>query len=156
MDTKKFAFLPYIPPKFVRCHFFVSWDSMENRTYKNILLSDKKYLCGNKQKKLEKVLFSDKNDFFKSVRHHENVIWNVVDAITGFVSQIPMGSDKKVWPTHQPRKLYTGSLKISKKCSSLRRPLHFLKTCLSKAGSWMEEQPHWLLFQFQKDFTVKG
>ena len=95
MDTKKFAFLPYIPPKFVRCHFFVSWDSMENRTHKNILLSDKKYLCGNKQKKLEKVLFSDKKDSFKSVRQHENVIWDVVDAINGVTSQINMESDKK-------------------------------------------------------------
>ena len=49
-----------------------------------------------------------------------------------------------------------GSPKISKKCWSLRRPLHFLKTCLLKAGFWMELQPHWQLFQFQKDFTVKG
>ena len=54
------------------------------------------------------------------------------------------------------RKLYKGSPNISKKCWSLRRPLHFLWTCLLKAGFGMEVQPHWQLFQFQKDFTAKG
>ena len=62
----------------------------------------------------------------------------------------------KVLIYYEARKLYKGSPNISKKCWSLRRPLHFLRTCLLKAGFGMEVQPHWPLFQFQKDFTVKG
>ena len=43
---------------------------------------------------------------------------------------------------------YTKEVRISAK-RSLRRPLHFLKTCLLKAGFWMQGQPHyWPLFQF--------
>ena len=38
---------------------------------------------------------------------------------------------------------------------SFRRPLHFLKTSLSKVGYWMEAQPYQLLFWFQKDSKVK-
>ena len=57
---------------------------------------------------------------------------------------------------HTTRKLNQGSPAFNKMCLSLRRPLHFLKTGLLKAGFLMQEQPYWSLFQFQKDFTVKG
>ena len=48
------------------------------------------------------------------------------------------------------RKLYQGSPGNCKKCQSLRRP------GLLKAGYWMDVQPHWPLFYFKKDLTVKG